>query len=55
MSKFGNTKISKIGNSKFLHIPSDLANDKGFPFSEKDKDLVMEVKKKKLEVRKYGK
>jgi hypothetical protein len=55
MAKFGNTAIKKVGNSKFLHIPSELANDKDFPFDEKDEDLVMEAGKKGLKVKKYGK
>ena len=54
ITKIGNTKIQKIGDSFYLLIPISVRTDKDFPLNEDDKDLVMKINKKSLIVERYG-
>lgn len=53
ISRFGNTSIKEIGNSKFFLIPSSVFKDKRFPFKETD-DLVLDIVGDCLRVSVYG-
>ena len=55
MAKFGHTNIQKIGDSDYILIPAAVKNDPKFPFAKDEKDLVIEIGKGFLKVKRYGK
>ena len=47
----GKTKITQVGESKYILIPYSMMNDSAFPFNEED-ELNIEIKGSKIVIEK---